>query len=504
MRPSVWSPPVELSPAEQAIVKRIKRAKLFVFLRQERHELFDPTFQEELATLYKEADVGQPPIPPAQLALASLLQAYTSVSDDEVIECTTMDRRWQLVLDCLDATEPPFSKATFVAFRQRLLAAQADRRLVERSLERAKASGLFGPRQLRAVLDSSPLWGAGRVEDTYNLLGHALKDALRVIARQQGWGLADTASQLGVELTLDRSLKAVLDLNWDDPDARTIALATVLDALDALNLALDRQPELLAVAPEALIPLAAAEQVRAQDVTMGESSTPALRQGVAPNRRISLHDAAMRHGRKYRTQRVDGYKRHVLRDLDTGLVRAVGVTPANQPEARVTDSLSLDLAQQGAELGELHIDRAYLSSRWVRERAETTAIYCKAWPVRNGERFDKTAFVLDWNEQTIRCPQGIVLPFTPGAQVQFPKESCSSCPLRERCTTSRSGRSVSIHPDERLLCQVSDVNVPLVPTHNAPVVLGQDVPPVLARDVPLVSTQQHLRRLPQNLTNERT
>jgi len=51
----------------------------------------------------------------------------------------------------------------------------------------------------------------------------------------------------------------------------------------------------------------------------------------------------MRHGRKSRSQRFDGYKRHVLRDLDTGLVRAVGVTRANIPEASVTDAIATDL-----------------------------------------------------------------------------------------------------------------------------------------------------------------
>lgn len=61
-------------------------------------------------------------MPPAQLALATLLQAYTQVSDDAVIEATTMDRRWQLGLDCLDAETPPFSTGTLVAFRQRLIA----------------------------------------------------------------------------------------------------------------------------------------------------------------------------------------------------------------------------------------------------------------------------------------------------------------------------------------------------------------------------------------------
>jgi transposase-like protein DUF772 len=107
MRPSSWQPPVEPSAAEQAILKRIRRAKLFVFLRQHRHELFDEAFQAELATLYQDSPLGQPPIPPAQLALATILQASVGVSDDEVIEALTMDRRWQLVLDCLDCSEPP-------------------------------------------------------------------------------------------------------------------------------------------------------------------------------------------------------------------------------------------------------------------------------------------------------------------------------------------------------------------------------------------------------------
>ena len=64
--------------------------------------MFNPAFQEELSGLYRDSKRGQPPIPPAQLALATILQAYTGASDDEVIEATTMDRRWQLVLDCLD------------------------------------------------------------------------------------------------------------------------------------------------------------------------------------------------------------------------------------------------------------------------------------------------------------------------------------------------------------------------------------------------------------------
>lgn len=204
MRPSAWHPPVALSSLEQTIIARIKRAKLFVFLRSHRHELFDDAFQEELATLYAPSLRGQPPIPPAQLALAIIVQAYTGASDDEVIEATLMDRRWQLVLDCLDTEQAPFSKGTLVAFRKRLIDAQMDRRLIERTIEVANQSRVFGPQALRAALDSSPLWGAGRVEDTYNLIGHALKKVIQMVAEQQNKALMEVGKEAGIETGISR------------------------------------------------------------------------------------------------------------------------------------------------------------------------------------------------------------------------------------------------------------------------------------------------------------
>jgi transposase len=454
MRPGPWQPPVALSDAEQAIVARIRRAKLFVFLREWRHELFDAAFQEELAAAYLESDKGQPPVPPARLALALILQAYTGVSDDEVIEATVMDRRWQLALDCLDCAAAPFSKGTLVGFRQRLLDAELDRRLVERTVDLARQRGLGGARRLRAALDSSPLWGAGRVEDTYNLLGHALRKALGVIARQQGRGLADLAAEVGAELVAGSSLKAALDLDWDDPTAREQALRLVLGALDAVE-------QWLATAPaghddpQVADSVAAAQEVRAQDVTT-VAGTPALRQGVASDRRIGIEDAEMRHGRKSRSQLVNGYKRHVLRDLDSGLVPAVGLTPANAPEASVTEAITADLAAQHLTLRELAIDRAYLPSTLVRDRPADLAISCKAWPVRTGPHFPKTAFTLDWDQGTIHCPNGAALPFTPGGVVQFPAATCAACPLQARCTSSAHGRTVRLHPDERLVQELRE------------------------------------------------
>lgn len=72
-------------------------------------------------------------------------------------------------------------------------------------------------------------------------------------------------------------------------------------------------------------------------------------------------------GAHCQSTRVNGYKRHLLRDLDSGLVPVVGVTPANAPEASVTDALEQDLQAQQRTLSELHID-ARLPQQQVGQR----------------------------------------------------------------------------------------------------------------------------------------
>jgi hypothetical protein len=275
-----------------------------------------------------------------------------------------------------------------------------------------------------------------------------------VIAAVQGWGqaagTAAVAAQAGVPQLAASSLKAALDADWDDPAARGEPLAQVLGLLDQVEAFTASQYGDAAAAAA----VAVARQVRDQDVDL-TGPAPALRRGVAKDRRISVEDGQMRHGRKSRSVLFDGYKRHVLRDLDTGLVPAVGITPANAPEASVTDAIAADLEAAGWRLSELHIDRAYLSSALVRDRGPDLVIFCKAWRVRNASgRFAKDQFSIDFAAGQLTCPAGVSMPFEPGKTVRFPAGTCAACPLRARCTSSAAGRSVSIHPDEALLAEL--------------------------------------------------
>ena len=105
---------------------------------------------------------------------------------------------------------------------------------------------------------------------------------------------------------------------------------------------------------------------------------------------------------------------------------------------------------------ELHIDRGYLASPVVRDRPDDLAALLQGVAGSQWDRYPKTAFVLNWAAGTMRCPNAVVIPFHPGATVHFPEQHCRLCPLRQRCTTSVTGRSVHIHPDERLLQELRE------------------------------------------------
>src|SRR5262249_55296089 len=142
---------------------------------------------------------------------------------------------------------------------------------------------------------------------------------------------------------------------------------------------------------------------------------------------------------------------HVARDLDSARRVAVGLPPANGPEASVAEELKRDLKRQQITLKELHIDRASWSSTRVSERSAELEICCQAWPVRAGAFFPKTAFLVDWEREGLRCPQGIERSCQPGKTVRFPAKSGAACRQRSGCTGSQSGRSVKLHADEKRL-----------------------------------------------------
>jgi transposase len=130
------------------------------------------------------------------------------------------------------------------------------------------------------------------------------------------------------------------------------------------------------------------------------------------------------------------------------------VTPANVPEAAGTDAIMADLGYQDVNLVELHMDRAYLPSRLVRERPGGPGgqLQGLAGPQRQGSAQDGLSRGL--GARDAHLPQPGEQPFQPGEVVHFPQATCAGCSLREQCTSSPRGHTVTVHPDERLLFEL--------------------------------------------------
>ena len=69
-------------------------------------------------------------------------------------------------------------------------------------------------------------------------------------------------------------------------------------------------------------------------------------------------------------------------------------------------------------------------------------------PVEGG--FTADDFAVDEQAGTVTCPAGVTRTIPPARHVVF-GAACRACPLRARCTTSKSGRALSLTPHDQLL-----------------------------------------------------
>ncbi|MEO7589639.1 MAG: IS1182 family transposase, partial [Byssovorax sp.] len=443
----------------QLIMKRLNRVRaLFGFLRTKRHLLFDDAFQEQLEGMYRQTGAGDAPRAPAMLCMVVLLQGYVGASDAEAVEMAVMDRRWQLVLDCLDVEEPPFSQGTLQMFRERMVEHGMDQILLERTVTLVRegalttAEGQQLSKAVRVAIDSRPLSGAGRVEDTINLLGHAARTIVKIVAKLTDRAPEEICRKAGIPLLLSPSIKAGLDIDWSDPRQKIQAIQIVERQVASLERWVEKHLDDVIERP--LQPyLDAITTVRNQDLELTEKDGVRIRHGVAVDRRISIEDAEMRHGRKSKSKRFDGYKEHIAYDLDGHAILACAVTPANRPEEEGAAPLGEAIHHQGFSIAEVHVDRAYVNSPLVATvQGDGGTVFAKPWALRASkpDLFSKADFQIDLRTETITCPAGEVEPFEPGETVHFDPDVCGACPLRANCTQAASGkgRSVSIAKDE--------------------------------------------------------
>jgi hypothetical protein len=440
----------------------VGRETFYGFLASQRGALFR---DEEFAGLYV-LDNGRPSVPPSLLATALVLQTYADVSDDEAKQRADYDLRWKVALGVgLDAR--PFAKSTLQEFRAQLLVHQEQAAIFQQSLEQAKRQGKFRTtggerRKLKLALDTTNILGRGAVKDTYNLLGDGIVKLARVLARLVGQPPDGWAEQHGYgRYVTASSLKGAAEIDWSDPEQRRRFLGEVVVDADRL---LDQARQARAglddgSAEDGAVVEAAGvlSRVLQQDVER-RADGPALKQGVADDRLVSVHDPEMRHGRKSKTKRFDGHKAAVVVDTDTQLITAVSVLPGNaQDHEQALELVEQTEASTGCAVEVSLADGAYGDGPTRQVFADAgRELVAKIGPATNQGRFPKTAFRIDLDVLSCTCPGGQTTSDLkqggPGpGRFHFAAAVCGPCPLRAQCLKGAGARTVDLHAQEGLL-----------------------------------------------------
>jgi hypothetical protein len=396
---------------------------------------------EDFAHLYAEGK-GRPSVPPSVMVRAMLCATHDRTSDAETSRRTRVDSDWKAAMGVDDFFEG-IGATTFSLMRARLVAHDADGALFAKTLARAVEKGIFN-QPLTAVIDSSPVHGAGAVASTYELVRKMMGRLARALGGHLDAGLAAKVLALAA---------AKPDFDWQDPAARKAHLGELVELAATLlgSAAADKE---LAADPEVAEAAGLLSQVVLQNVEATEHG-PAIRQGVAPDRVVSHSDPEMRHGRKSASRRFDGHKLDVVIDEASEMVLGVEVRAGNATDGEGAAPLLGSVQSiEGIEVETLLADMAY-SDGDVREAvaAQGTELVAKVPPTSNSGRFAKTEFGIDLEAGTVTCPAGVTTADArrakdhkgrPATMFYFDAATCGTCPLRDRCTAGKGGRTIMV------------------------------------------------------------
>ncbi|WP_203880402.1 IS1182 family transposase, partial [Planobispora takensis] len=432
--PDVWTTCRELIPA----------GSVFAFLAQHRQALFAP---EMFADMYPSAN-GRPSMPPQVLATVLVLQALYGVSDADAVQELRCDLRWKAACG-LGLHDTAFDASLLTYFRRRLARSSDPNRIFTRVKQVIAATAVLAGRQRRA-LDSTVLDDAVATQDTVTQIIAAIRRVIRQVP-----GAAEAAATCCTAHDYTDAGKP--RIAWNDEAARAVLVdALVGDAVRLLAHLPDQPLGEQAANAAGLLALVAYQDVEPADDSDGGDGRWRIARRTAPDRIVSTVDPQSRHVHKNRTRHQDGYKAHLAIEPETGLFTAVALRPgsgADHHEAAVAEDL---LAGEHAltVLG----DAAYGTgqARQTLQAAGHTLVI-KPPPLRQAVPggFTVDDFTIDAATGLVTCPAGHSLPLRrPNASsariVQF-KQRCAPCPLRTRCTTAASGRTLNIHPQHDLL-----------------------------------------------------
>jgi Transposase DDE domain/Transposase domain (DUF772) len=451
----------ELLDAAALVGHLVPAGSMFAFLAEHRRRVFP---DEMFADLFP-SGMGRASLPGSVAASVLTLQTLLDLSDAETAEAARCDLRWKVACG-MALDDKGFHPSTLTYWRRRLAASARPHRINDAVRQVVEATGILRGGRRRAV-DSTILADAVATQDTIT----QLIAAIRRVARQ----VPGAAEQIAAVCTgHDYSQPGKPDVDWDDPTAKeALVSALVNDANSLLAVLIGTDLDARAQAALALLALVAGQDVEPAEGSDGTDGRWRIARKVAEDRVISTVDPDARHTRKSPEARRDGYRAHVAAEPDTGIItdeeltKAAGTDnsdPAVAQRFLANDNDNVEDEHNGD--GEENDTDTSTRREWYGDSAYGTGdlrgdidaagheAVIKPKPLQSPVEggFTVDDFTVDEHAGMVTCPNGNTRPISATRIATF-GALCRNCPLRKRCTTSKTGRKIVLHQRDSLLRQ---------------------------------------------------
>jgi len=438
----------------QALPHRVPADSFYGEMAAVSDELFR---DDDLAEMYC-PDNGRPSVPPSLMSGMTLLQFHDDLSDGEAVARTMFDLRWKVALG-LPLDYEGIHPSSLSNFRQRLVEHGKERYAFDRFVAAGRAAG-FIPDKVTLLTDTTWAKGAGAVQNTYTLIRRGIRKLLKEMGcatPSKRRGLSPQVQSL-IATYVEQNRKAEID--WSDPEQRVAQLKVLVqDAETVLDMAAENSEDAELRTWAWLL-----TKILGDDIVDDDDGDPQIGEGTAPDRIISITDPEMRHGRKSRAHRFDGFKVSVSSEPTSDLILdIVDVTARGSDGQHLMAMVRRTEAESGVTVERVLGDGAYGSGANLEACAEypdhpIDLVTPRRRPA--DPEVHKAAFQIDLQERTATCPEGHTVSGRdrrdrrgrPILEFAFPRETCERCRLFDRCVRSKTkGRTVKTSAYEAYL-----------------------------------------------------
>jgi transposase len=457
---SMYPHPIAPIPAETAQLawKINPKGTLIMRLRDRLGSLYQ---DEDFVGLYPAT--GQPAFDPWRLALVVVFEYVEGLTDRQAAEAVRNRIDWKYALS-LELTDVGFDASILSEFRQRLTEHQQAAVLLEKLVQMGQQEGWIRSNS-KVRTDSTHILAKVRRLNQLELVGETLRATLDALSdAAPAWVHGHLPAEWGMRYGL-----LINERRLPNSEAERERWAKQVGADGFVLLHLLQEPQ----TPAALRQLGQVQTLQTvwqQCYQRDEQGRVKWRDGPrveAKERLISPYETDARVGCKG-NQTWLGYRTHVTETCEADLpevIVQVQTTPAPINDVEQLQPIQQQVLKQGLRPREHLVDGGYLNSEQMLASAQLgievhgPALSDQSWQARAPGGYTLKAFEVDWQQQTVRCPQGQQSQSWQVAKrgkqagsitVLFERTTCASCPVRGHCTRSqKQGRKLSLPPQER-------------------------------------------------------